>query len=52
MWKCNYCGEEFEEPSYTELEEPKLLNDPYIMAICPVCGSNDIDDDESEEFYG
>ena len=60
VWKCGECGETFNEPELvrTSYEDEFGVGDlfgnstPMTIALCPYCGSRDIDevlDDEDDD---
>lgn len=49
MYKCNDCGEVFDEPKYVQESRGEFWGAPCseTMAYCPHCESEDF-----EEYYG
>lgn len=53
MFRCNYCGAEFEQPAehiYRENLDGERGWYTWHMAVCPECGDEQIDLIESEEM--
>ena len=50
MYKCEECSREFEEPRYIKEYHYELPEQPYeTFAVCPYCGGNFRDSEETEE---
>lgn len=55
MYRCCFCGLEFEHPRFRRWNEarPDGFREPFCQAVCPVCGAEEtefeevIEDDES-----
>lgn len=57
MFKCEYCGEIFEEPVSAKEDRGEFWGAPCYetIYICPACGSDDfyeLSKEEEEEVWG
>lgn len=49
MYKCNYCGEAFDQPKAT-IERHGLDSPPFERVdVCPYCGENSFEEIEEDE---
>lgn len=53
MYRCNDCGEEFDDPATHEERHPEVEWGSEFWEVCPCCGSCDFEEieDEEEEDY-
>lgn len=48
MWRCNWCGAEFEEPDSVD-EGNHFMFNRLVSLVCPECGDDDIEEIEDED---
>lgn len=50
MWKCDECGEEFDEPIVREYYEPMPdgYHEKHVICYCPMCNSEFVSEVVSE----